>query len=647
MESVVDSVIGGFTESDFLEWEMEIADTLETEFSLAPASRVKRSDLPVGAFLIVGDKNNKSTWHLSFKDLTGKVNVGFLRAARQVVKNRKFRGQPITFGIPQTVTDKVNRLWDEWQKKKPALSAASMVREGEFEGYLTESEVDGSMSLSNKIKKKRKIQNFVNCDSLALVDDVFEGVKFEDESKTIKGVTIMTEGWSRNDHGYPKQYLESLITRLSERPKMFSGHEVKDKLRRIDRPMHEWVSMATNPRVEVAASGKYKGKHQVKADLVFTEFDIGKQTYAQAKKDPSSVRISINARNLMNPEGDFEGRKGEVMEECLFLYSPDFVSYDAAGGGIDVANSNLEGMSIEEKVLAQGWGDYQIYETATGIGEGSTSRFASILESNVVAIIEEAFQSLQDRLKGQEVREKFFDITRFFNGILREIVMDRDNAYPTNDAKKGAFDVAVTQLKEVMFGLNLDDLKNQINSDTSENQNRKEVKSMAKYEFESESEAFEDDNIRKAAMTELKLDDPKGEQGQITLESLIALARATLKENKELTEKVEKAEAEELKRKRLDKFNALVGKEKYNILAEFITEDFRAACLAALTDDAMESLVRKHKEFLDGILKKATNLKTGNTVNSQEREYIESIVESSKNSDSESTEDFWKRLGRE
>lgn len=80
------------------------------KFSDADWSTVNKSKLPASAFLIVGDKDKKNTWHLPYKDIAGNVNKGALRAISVIVKSGQFRGQALSFTIPKAVRDKVEGL---------------------------------------------------------------------------------------------------------------------------------------------------------------------------------------------------------------------------------------------------------------------------------------------------------------------------------------------------------------------------------------------------------------------------------------------------------------------------------------------------------------------------------------------------------
>ena len=95
-------------------------NVVEVQFSTKPWSEVDKSALPASAYLIVGDKDLKKTWHLPYKDDTGKVNIGALKAINVIMKSGQFRGRKLSFRIPAAVREKFNKLWQAYLKQKSA-----------------------------------------------------------------------------------------------------------------------------------------------------------------------------------------------------------------------------------------------------------------------------------------------------------------------------------------------------------------------------------------------------------------------------------------------------------------------------------------------------------------------------------------------
>jgi len=79
----------------------------EAKFSDKSWSSVDKSKLPPSAFLIVGDPKKKSTWHLPYKDESGAVNKGALRAIAGVLGGARGGHK---FSIPANVKAKIERL---------------------------------------------------------------------------------------------------------------------------------------------------------------------------------------------------------------------------------------------------------------------------------------------------------------------------------------------------------------------------------------------------------------------------------------------------------------------------------------------------------------------------------------------------------
>jgi hypothetical protein len=91
-------------------YEQEELAIKEIEFSDKLWGSVKKSELPSSAFLVVGDEDDKSTWHLPYKDDTGKVNKGALGALALIIESGQFRGKKLSFSIPAEVKAKILRL---------------------------------------------------------------------------------------------------------------------------------------------------------------------------------------------------------------------------------------------------------------------------------------------------------------------------------------------------------------------------------------------------------------------------------------------------------------------------------------------------------------------------------------------------------
>ena len=109
------------------EGEMEVF-VLEEGVSDAPWASVDKSKLPKSAFLWVeGDGKLKSQWHLPYKDMSGNVNLGALRAISAAVAGAR-TGTPMN--VPADAMKKLNGLLKKYkigEYAQPAKKTESVV----------------------------------------------------------------------------------------------------------------------------------------------------------------------------------------------------------------------------------------------------------------------------------------------------------------------------------------------------------------------------------------------------------------------------------------------------------------------------------------------------------------------------------------
>lgn len=643
--------------------------TEEAKFSLKKATTFKKSELPASAFLIVGDSNVKATWHLPFKDTTGSVNVGLLTAARTAIQSGQFRGQKLSFSVPADVKTKVNKLWDEWQKQRQSQATASIQSEiSEAEKSISEDYVSDDELLSEDT-----VGEAITCDALFDPVNVFEGATIDADKRTAV-ITINTSGWSANGHYYTKRAVQELVEHIKRRPKFFNGHEIRDKLRKIDRIPTDQVAIVAKKQGQESVAGHdsydawYEelpnGRAAAKARIRFSHYAVGEQTLKEAREDPTSVRCSINAQVLARKNGTAEGRKGDIIEGISLLYSPDFVSYDAATAGVDFVESALDGdVGIMEMAEARGFGIYHICESTTPKQKQKSGK------NNMPKDISEAFKSLQARLGEREVRRKFWDITSFHGDILREIFVDKDNAYPSVDSKKIAVNEANTQLTDALFALDLETLKSTFTDSFLADMLVQKLESMnlkittnpkggdpemKKYEFDDAVEALKIPEIKQAFEASQDLNAVKvkhpvtGED--VTVRELSDSASDLDKRNKVLL-KVN-AEHDEYRAKERNKEHFVEAMKSVKLPEEFVTESLRQSCKAQIDDKLPETyatltaeeqrqyrtakqkivaIVEAHSKEMDEIGKKvadqinANESNTGNTQSTFSKEYIASL----------------------
>lgn len=562
----------------------------------------------------------------------------------------------------------------DWQPIKDFINNI----QGGFEPE--ENKGDDEMNLADKVKKAKRESDRISCEYMDQPVDVFSGnIAVDEKTTTIKNATLQTEGWSLNGMGFSTNYLNTLVNKINERPKMFVGHavpagdkDVAGQLRRMDRPASEWAATIRNARVEVSKEGKYKGLNQVKGDLEFTEMDIGQQLFRQAKKDPGSVRISTNVRGMFKEDTELHNRKGDVMDECVLCYSTDFVSYDAAGGGIlDSMNSESDekidlqavskklGLSLVETMCMVG-GVYnnEIETPVSPPPEPSPKEDDFKLSSDIT----NAFESLKTRMKQQDVRERFFEIKRFYSDILREIIIDKGNDYPKEADKKMAFDMASKQLKEVVFDLDLKALKKSIEPFSSikeyfnNNKTMKGVEKVMKYEFESIEDVMQNPDVSNAiaaAIPEAKVDDPFNKGQKVTVKSLLETASDVDALEVLLPGSDSKVTVGQLKSDfaKLTAAKAVADREasfteltkKHGISNDLIDDDWKASVLAEASAEKREEMVKNKKSYLERIVKAGieTALKSSSqedTKKTENGEWIQSLVDSAKKGDTENVD---------
>lgn len=110
-----------FTENETLEYFLTL--DIGEGVSDAPWSSVDKSKLPKSAFLwIEGDGKTKSQWHLPYKDMSGNINMGALRAISSAIAGGR-TGKSMS--IPPEVRSKIDGLLKRYKIGKYAKAKAS------------------------------------------------------------------------------------------------------------------------------------------------------------------------------------------------------------------------------------------------------------------------------------------------------------------------------------------------------------------------------------------------------------------------------------------------------------------------------------------------------------------------------------------
>jgi hypothetical protein len=159
------------------------------------------------------------------------------------------------------------------------------------------------------------------------------------ESKKRLLVKVIREGKSLNGYIYTAQALRELPALVLERKKFYMDH--KDP----------WYRTASRPLTELVAIA-YEAWYDEKDSTVYAKIEFAgnpatEWLYDLAVKSPDEVGLSIDARVRVS-EKEVEGPDGDIMyeysvENFVFLYSTDFVSYPAAGGKTVSATESLQG----------------------------------------------------------------------------------------------------------------------------------------------------------------------------------------------------------------------------------------------------------------------------------------------------------------
>lgn len=439
----------------------------EVSFSLKPWGSINKSKLPASAFLIVGEPDKKATWHLPYRDDTGKVNVGALRAIRVILKSGQFRGRKISFQIPQEVRDKVNRWWEEWQKKKAAMATAraavdavpveGLVVDGwgtvsgpELAEALAEDEnppagwepsleVGPLASVAAATYRREHL-----CGILTPIVPMTEAV-FEDNKREAV-LTVLESGWSENGNYYSSEKVEALVPHLLARPKAFRGHVYGSERDKIDRDPADLVYKVLEAWVEEGPSSKTgQTVRKARARAWFPSGPNG-WIYEALKQDPTLFGNSINAL-VYAKKGEAEGRKGVVVEDWHFLFSTDVVSYPSAGGSFDTLESVGRTPPVLEGVYdpPEGWREK----------EGSRDDGDNPLEPARFALdlLKEALHGggpldLNTRLATEQARKKFWDLLYAFEDLVRDVIQSEE-----------AGDAAA---RKILIAKAAEDFKNQI-----------------------------------------------------------------------------------------------------------------------------------------------------------------------------------------
>lgn len=378
----------------------EVVDLGDAKFSLKKASTIKSSELPQTAFLVVGNAESRSSWHMPIRDADGVYNVGFLNAAHTLVCERSLRGIKPGFEITQSIEAEVKRLWSLWRNKGRAKVNAVTATAAEGIAnlrYIANPATIGQTSKNPSVASSalcegvlqefiwRNISEATSHDGQPVIRCVVENI---DTVKREATIIAIEEGWSLNKsvNGLPRFYQKTAVKdvaeALQERPNIFDEHVIgtdrKTQMLKLNRPMRECVCIVV--KRDGIRQAWYEetaeGIGQAKARVRFTNYPPGKSAWAEVLEDAESVQFSINARTLVIPKKEVQGVMAESVEGCNLLYSVDKVGYAAAKGRIDQAYAVEQQDASESEFFEQAEvceGAYFIHGNPKSIKESETT----------------------------------------------------------------------------------------------------------------------------------------------------------------------------------------------------------------------------------------------------------------------------------
>jgi hypothetical protein len=158
-------------------------------------------------------------------------------------------------------------------------------------------------------------------------------------------VTIIKPGWSKNARYYSPELLKKSVG-IFEGCKMFADHATdKEAAARPEGSVKDWVASLGKPWVE--ADGTIKSKACVIDPPFKAKLDL-----LHKNNQLSQMGVSIRAYGEGH-NGEFQGKKGKIIESLLGARSVDFVTFAGAGGQVDAIESALSEFDVDVVTEAQ------------------------------------------------------------------------------------------------------------------------------------------------------------------------------------------------------------------------------------------------------------------------------------------------------
>jgi len=154
------------------------------------------------------------------------------------------------------------------------------------------------------------------------IDLTFEGAKFDDKEKTAE-ITVIRVGWSANERYYGEAPVRQIAEMMKTSNKQYKDH---DMMSFMGRSLSDWASVTIDSWYD-------EENKEARAKVRFTENPNTVWIYNEAKKNPESIGVSIDAIATMKT-GKAESKEGYIVENIIYLRSADYVTVPAAGGKI-------------------------------------------------------------------------------------------------------------------------------------------------------------------------------------------------------------------------------------------------------------------------------------------------------------------------
>jgi len=161
-------------------------------------------------------------------------------------------------------------------------------------------------------------------------------------------ITVIKPGMSKNKNYYSPAVLEKLPPHIKVKPKMCMDHDVWASMFGLGRSLKEWAATVDEPWYD-------QKTESVKAKIRMTPNPSTAWLHEAMKDNPSDVGVSIDAM-VKAKEEERDGPNGtkekvKIIEDWIGLNSIDFVTYAAAGGGIDRVAASTDPQGLLELLV--------------------------------------------------------------------------------------------------------------------------------------------------------------------------------------------------------------------------------------------------------------------------------------------------------